>query len=69
MDLLPTCIHTSSSHLLSPLQVIACAALYLACKVEEQPRSVNTVSEAMFSIAHRHKPNVLKMQSDRVSLL
>lgn len=39
--------------------ITATAALYLACKVEEQPRSVKTVAEAVFKTAHRHKTKAI----------
>lgn len=43
------------------------AALYLACKVEETPKPVAVVAEAVFSISYRHRRKVLEMLRNRVS--
>ena len=39
------------SYLLSGLQIIAMAALYLACKVEDQPRQFEDIRETFLQTA------------------
>ena len=43
------------------------AALYLACKVEEQPKSLSKVSEAVYSTAFEQYPRALSLLMKQVS--
>ena len=48
------------------VQIMVTAALYLACKVEEQPRSLSRVTQAVYSNAHSGYTEALKLTMKQV---